>query len=577
MVYLPLVETQVTESSAVAVITNRELSEIAPLFSSETLEPGQQFSYTFSTEGNYTYIDPNDSKIAAGTVQVAPEVDSVTQAVDHKAGGTIVSASGAVLRIEPNVLLTDTIASITSLGSFFSEDDPDTPVGPTFDIRVAGSTEILSGTLEIELPYDPTMIPEGLSENDVRAATFNGHQWVILPSTPNIDRDTVTVSTTHLSDYVAVTSCRDPFSLSEEERIDFNHGMEYLGVLSDHQDMYEVITDDNGEPLFELNKEGAEWLAAQKLCNLPDLESEIRTKLSEDLSPQDVVDGIVKLGRGLSSQEFTSELIGDLHRIHTGLSIVSAGVKVAEIALLGGSGGVSLVAHLFVEALMLPIGTLVFEDIPYLRDMSWKFNDINTYLNKEYVMEVGRAGTPRVQANRVTVDDWCGPHYESSDKGFFKQVVPGYSPESDGDPYAQAYHNLFSDGNTVKFVLGTMDLSKFYAREGYEGLSRLNKTDFLLVLIFYENEDNETLVNRMLLRNTKTAILDICVASEIELPGIKEGSPVRVTYYLIEKGRIDTRYDDDGVIAFWDPPWSCNGPCEPNHPPGQIFRSDSTS
>lgn len=173
-----------------------------PLFDSGTMSPGEQFTHTFSTTGTFAYYSVHSPTQVTGRVAVVQAGETVFKALEVGTAATISTTTGASLEIGAGVLLTDTVAFITELIGDVPEDQGITPAGDMVEFEVVVFNDVISGEVSITLPYDSSLLPPGTYPNDLEVAYFSGAGWTGLGGAVDSVRDTISVSTTHLSTYL---------------------------------------------------------------------------------------------------------------------------------------------------------------------------------------------------------------------------------------------------------------------------------------------------------------------------------------------------------------------------------------
>jgi hypothetical protein len=382
-----------------------------------------------------------------------------------------------------------------------------------------------------------------------------------VPGTVDPTRNVIVVTTTHLSWWELIIPCDEPFGLTDAQEFAYEEARDYLNALLNHQDLFEALTTSDGVPLFEVNASGARWLSKQSLCDLDRAGAEgISKKLGVDLTPQQVTDAMVTLGKGLRSQSYASNTVREMwEAIGKASSATSLAIVGAKVIAFGPLAGVELVSHFFLDLFIEPLWNIAF-DLAYLGELSREFSNFNEWLQPSYTEEVGQSGMNRVPANQI---DLCNVNYSTS-KGFYQITLQGSLIFE--DPFAYGFINLYRRSGTVYFAIALQTLGAF---GDWHLTSIVDRTDDVIVLLEYEEPSRQKRVARLLLENSK--VLPICVLGKMGLPDIRPGSEVKVTYYFIEDGHLDKRFDSDGV-KYPIPPGEhlCYGVCSgPNRPPNQ--------
>jgi hypothetical protein len=137
----------------------------------------------------------------------------------------------------------------------------------------------------------------------------------------------------------------------------------------------------------------------------------------------------------------------------------------------------------------------------------------------------------------------CDYNYGTSNTFYFtSQIYDEYS-----------YVNLYNQGDTY-FVVGLQELGGFYEYA-------FNATDYILILLEYEAVGEkgvfEKRIERLMFENDDIAA--ICPTGKVKLTDIRRGSPVKATYYFIEKSDLSGKF----LPKSWSEDTKlCNGPCD---------------
>jgi hypothetical protein len=131
-----------------------------------------------------------------------PVVNTVTLPVSATQGGTLALPDGASVHIPPGALPKDskvTIQTIQGGGPTPTLTDTTTTVGKVYEIRLG--TEPPQQDVELEIPFDPTLLPEGAQADQVFLTTFDEKTgaWLYAGGVPDLTRHVIKLSSSHAS------------------------------------------------------------------------------------------------------------------------------------------------------------------------------------------------------------------------------------------------------------------------------------------------------------------------------------------------------------------------------------------
>lgn len=120
----------------------------------------------------------------------------------------VVEGDGAVISVPDGSVAGNTVVVLTRVpgpydGSWFDTagasgattggEEPDVyGLSPVFDVGPAGTE--FDKPVEVTIGYDGGAIPEGMSEDDIHMAYFDGRGWVVAPTLVDTEADTATVA-----------------------------------------------------------------------------------------------------------------------------------------------------------------------------------------------------------------------------------------------------------------------------------------------------------------------------------------------------------------------------------------------
>lgn len=162
-----------------------------------------QFAFTVTANSNVVTTpvtassSPVTKTITAGGSTVTINFGSVTS------GGTIVveKTGPSALSLLINNIFTNVFTSTSTATLNLGSTDTGLTVGPIFDIDISSITT--SGTFDVTIPYDPSLIPSDQSESDVRFLHWTGSTWEDVTLSVDVDANTVTGRLSSLSPVVA--------------------------------------------------------------------------------------------------------------------------------------------------------------------------------------------------------------------------------------------------------------------------------------------------------------------------------------------------------------------------------------
>lgn len=470
--------------------------------------------------------------------------ETASETIVMGSAATVSISTGASLEIGAGVLLTDTTASITEILGGVLSDTTGTPVGTVHDIRIAGSDFLISGTVTITLPYDPTRLPGGASEDDVRAYYFDGMRWIDVGGQVETGSNTVVVTTPHLSEHVAQIPSENPFGLTREKEEAFDKAAAYFADLVAAKDLYKAFTTSDGQHLFNVDFELAKLLATTTLYELGQLPQDAPVDGS-GRTPGKIVDEMVILGETLPSHgdEITDKLEA-IEKVEALVSSITVGLGVGSV-VVGGPLGPALVhvaKHLLVETLVFSVIKVgvVLEYAGEMRDLA---GEIDSWLQTADEAGLWPSDWNAYPANEIQIEE-CRPNYQATGD-FYHYQIRG-AGDLLGPDYSYAYGNLYQDDAETDFVLALQNLGPFRG-----GLMGGDLTDYVYVFVEYEDAEG-TRASAMRFANPGVigSWPGICVAGQLELPGIQPGSEVKVKYIFVEDGHLDKRFNSTGTSSF---------------------------
>jgi formylglycine-generating enzyme required for sulfatase activity/plastocyanin len=525
-----------------------------PLFNSGPIAPGEQFTYTFTFPptgtlaylDTFTYYSAYSPGRVGGTIVVVEPGETVSDTVEAGSAATISTTTGASLEIGAGVLLTDTVVSIAELPGNVLTDTTGTPVGNMYDVSIAGSDYVISGYVTITLPYDPSRLPGGASEEGIRAYYFNGVRWIGVGGQADTIRDVVVVTMTHLTKMQTQDPCENPFGLTKAQEDAFDEAAAYLAKLVAAQDLYEAFVTSDNQHLFNMEYDHAQWLAQKTLCDLAQM-----TETPMGKTPAEIVSEMVVLGEHIvdvGDEIATGEEIEEIARIlSTGLTICSLaagppGLLVEEIAW-----------HLIVENIFASL-IKVKVNREYVGEVEEISDEMDTWL--QTAEEVGQSDLTITAANAMTAGMSCSTYGYQATGDFYYCQVYGKPLYCDSTIWyyegSDAHANLYQESGKTYFVLGLENLFPF--REGFFP----DFTDYIYLLVEYKGTGNITRANTLGFANSGLDTLfwkeGICVTGRIELPDIKPCSKVRIKYIFVEDGHIDRRMPGQSEPGIQYPP-----------------------
>lgn len=162
---------------------------------------------TFTTVGNSSI-----SSTSAGSgndVQILPSVTGVPPGklkllfTSIQTGGTVIiepfTSSGLLSEIPGIFSATGPSVAIFNIGSTGSGNS----IGTIFDIDTSALTLGNGATIDVTIPYDPSLLPSGVSESSVKFYHWNGSTWEDKTLSVDTSANTVTGRLTSLSPVVA--------------------------------------------------------------------------------------------------------------------------------------------------------------------------------------------------------------------------------------------------------------------------------------------------------------------------------------------------------------------------------------
>jgi formylglycine-generating enzyme required for sulfatase activity/plastocyanin len=545
-IYLPLVLRGMGAGAAYSAGGTAFDPGYTPVFDSGTIAPGEQFTYTFTATSTFAYYSAYSPGDVVGKVVVVQASETASEAIEMGSAAIISTTSGASLEIGAGVLLTDTAASITEIPGDVLTDTAGTPVGAMYDIDVIRFDDVISGCVTITLPYDPTKLPAGASEGDVRAFYFNGLRWIGVGGQVDTSRNVVVVTMPHLTEFQAQVPCENPFGLTDAQGTAFEHASDYLKELAAHRELFDAFTASDGTPLYDnVNGEGAEWLGQQTLCDLAQAtQGDIQRELGVEATPAQVVQTMVVLGEGLQAtgNDFAAAQKA-VHALHDDLSAIQPGLIALKILSWSGGPLGALAEEILVEIVLKTVVFALIDcqlDLEYAGQIEEEWAAQDTWLQS--ATEVGQSNMPRVAADSMTAGN-CDTVGAGATGGFYKYTVVGRPNLEGGYDTVEGYANLYKESGKTYFVVGLQGLQPFW--EPSFLVLGINRTDQIYVLLEYKDTNNETRLSSIRFQNS--GLLGVCVVGRVELPLIAHDSQVKVKYIFVEKGHLDKRFDADGM------------------------------
>jgi formylglycine-generating enzyme required for sulfatase activity/plastocyanin len=531
--YFPLVVNGNMASLKQGSLSSRVQSGNAPIFNSGILEPGEQFTYTFTSEGKYNYFSLLDPTKIAGSVIVMESDDRVQQPVQADPGINFTAPGGVGLVIGPGALSTDTEITITTFHPDEVNIDLRSTGGPIYSIEL-DSPEVIVSPIILSIPYNDDEIPPEINEADLVARYFNGSNWLYVPSTVLSDQNKISVTTSHLSFWERGWLLCKPFhdTFSREDQIAYDTARSFMNALSNHRDLFDILTTSTGK-LFQLRAEEANWLSNEHICDLDDLDpQDITSKLGIEASPEEVARAMVSLGYGFQAQEPEIDQIKDMYSQITFLpEFGTKTLKIVDLMNVGWvAGGPAFVAD-FVVGVANNILMDIYWNIMYAREIYSDAIYQKYFLTHFGNSPVGTSNMLQVNGDEVEGHHPGGPvnpcYYDyGTDQTFFRN-----SEIYDSFSYMNLYQTSELEGSRVFYVIGLEEITKYYEGPG-------NPTDRILVLLEYESVKNNLIEKRVEHLVFKPAQIEICPTAKIVLHEIRQGSPVTVTYYFIENGHL---------------------------------------
>ena len=521
-----------------------------PLFDSGPLIEEQCFSCTFTQTGVYDYFSELSPVVATGTVYVIDSEAIITGAIRAENGGTISAPTGLSVTFESGSLLTDTTVSLISARSTLSNTSV-VPSGHLHSVELKWPG-VLSGTATISLPYDEADFPSDAAEADLNGFYFNGLDWIAAPSTVDTANNKVEIATRRSSWWKVGLFCA-PFegAYDGQAQIAYDRSRDLMKALADHKDFFAAFLVD-GEGLFDFHSDRVKWLAGQRMCDLDDLTpATIQANLGVSLTARQVADVMVALGQDLMAPESDAQHLARLH------SVLSDSLGVIDLSANGADlAGVSNLAGNFLLNAVIEIDPGVDFDIAYDLEVQGSFGDFQDWVNM--ATPVGLSNLQVKTGSEVLGDDHGGAvtpcqHLFDSDSRFY------YTREIYG---SHTYANLYEQAGELDFVLGLQEMDELEVPHWAPPLFR-DRLNALILVMYEEPGENQVGVHkkvvRMRLQNTEMS--DTCSFSRVQLPDARRGTPIDVTYYLL---------DESGHVPLSTPPLSwaettsfCYGFCTP--------------
>lgn len=154
-------------------------------------------------------------------------------------GGTLTTPSGnATLSVPAGTLSTNTTITISQS----TEGDLPGGIIGSYEFKPDGLT--FNAPVKISLKYDPTLIPEGINEGNLKLAYESGGDWIII-SDSNVDTTNHIVSgqTTHFTKY-SITSEKLPYDtfIGDFNSVKINSNGDITNVSNDYYSVDGVTT-----------------------------------------------------------------------------------------------------------------------------------------------------------------------------------------------------------------------------------------------------------------------------------------------------------------------------------------------
>lgn len=559
-------------SKPLAIWQNNAAASVG--FESGWIEPGAGFTYLFKNPGEYTYTFTDGAKLISGKLIVENGMETSVQTITPGDSGKVSLADGASITITDQSILFPTAARIERISSSNHQNEGGTVVSDTYNFEIGDFKQIKAGEIELRIPYSEAQLPPGMDENTLQASYYDGQNWIGVPGVVNTQENYITVKTNHLSWWQAFSPCQGPFSaLPQKQKNLYELARTYISRLGSHADLFDTLRASDGTRLFELDAETTLWLSHKSLCALGKTsEQEILDHLKKALTPNEVLRGMLVIGDGLDSQVYdankeraVAETIVDVAKsfaqveppLMTGeqkiyFELAKAGIKkgkyIAELPK-------QIMIEMFFELYVRPLVEIAY-DLKYVSQVGTLQRNINTFLDHSETEQVGTSGLPSFPGEAGLKSSHCSASYihitgdpDAQLKDFYQIDLYGNINALESGARAPGYINLFrNNGNLsylgmdlendmVYFVLGLQDMSPFSGAL----LGQYDRTDDLIILLEYEDNNGDPRVNRMLIENTRLRTF-FCYAGYMALPDIREGSEVKVTYYFLEDGRPETRF-----------------------------------
>ena len=506
-----------------------------PLFDSGTLVPGEQFTYTWTTTGTWTYYSAYHPDSVAGRVIVVQPGDSVSQVVAMGSPADLSSPSGARLEIAAGALLTDSVASITQIPAGAPADTAGIPTGAMHALDMIRFEDVVSGPVTLTLPYDPAQIPAGMAVERVRLFRFNGVRWTGVGGQVDPSRHVVSAAMTQPGYYQAQVPCLHPFGLTAEQELAFDAAADLLARLAAHRDLFETFAASDGTRLYMVQGDRAAWLAQQTLCDMARVsEAELQRVLDRSATAAQIVEVMVALGQGLRAggqDPDAAPLI--VHALGDGGEILPIGLEI-----LSWAGGP--LADVPPDVLLeIVLKTAVLSQVDIQLDLGQEgeseaaWTELDPWLLG--ATEMGQSNLPRIPADSLAAGQ-CSTSGVAAGGSFYRYSLAGRASSSGEYETVAGYANLYAVADGAYFVVGLQGLDPFWQLDPAFGR---NRTDQLFVVVEYKDASARTRLSAI--RFESDPWLSICSAGRVALPRIALGSEVKLRVVLVEGGHLDTR------------------------------------
>jgi formylglycine-generating enzyme required for sulfatase activity len=284
---------------------------------------------------------------------------------------------------------------------------------------------------------------------------------------------------------------------------------------------------------------------------------------------KDVAWAIIDIGEALRSQEYDANKSREMaERISQEKGGVSLALHLVSWAAGGPLAdlGRDIVMDIVFDTLAYPIWNLLY-DFQLALEVKHNTLDLMDFLESPYAWPVGIAGLEQVTGLLEPSDCAFDISY-GNDHSFYRISLPGYSA-STARGFVNLYHHSgygtiippqWNAGPGVEqtlFVLGLQEMYPFKSEWDFFS----DRLVYVLLEFTDTSGHSRARVSRLLLENAKVG--GICMSGAVRLPDIAEGSEVKVTYYFIKNGHLDTSIGANGVYSpIPTGQHLCYGPCD---------------